>query len=51
MIALVAAFALLGLFTGTVAHIPPAASVAAGGVIACWLAVVAVRERRRGLWW
>ncbi|WP_199827594.1 hypothetical protein [Streptomyces specialis] len=51
MIALIAAFALLGLFTGTAAHVPPAVSLVAGGVIACWLAVLAYRERRRGMWW
>jgi hypothetical protein len=51
MLFLVAALLLLGLVLGTVAHAPLSFSVAAGVVIAVWLAVFAVRERhgrRRG---
>lgn len=48
MIFLVAAFLLLGVLLGTVAHTPPPVSAAAGAVIAAWLLVFAVRERRRG---
>jgi len=45
MLFLVAALLLLGVVLGTVAHAPLTFSVAAGAVIAVWLAVFAVRER------
>lgn len=47
MIFLVAAFLLLGVLLGAVAHTPPEVSVMAGAVIGAWLLAFAVRERRR----
>ncbi|MGY0069905.1 hypothetical protein ACWZEH_24560 [Streptomyces sp. QTS137] len=41
-----AALLLMGVVLGTVAHVPPAVSAAGGAVIAVWLAVFALRERR-----
>lgn len=51
MLFLVAALMLLGVALGAVAHAPLSFSLAAGAVIAVWLAVFALRERqgrRRG---
>ncbi|MFC8986665.1 hypothetical protein [Streptomyces sp. NPDC057115] len=52
MLFLVAALLLLGVVLGTVAHAPPAFTLAAGLVIAVWLGIFALRERhgrgRRG---
>lgn len=45
MLFLVAALLLLCVVLGTVAHAPLSFSVAAGVVIAVWLAVFAFRER------
>jgi hypothetical protein len=45
MLLLVAALLLLGTVLGTVAHAPLSVSLLAGGAIALWLAVFAVRER------
>ncbi|MEU4212484.1 hypothetical protein AB0F13_21220 [Streptomyces sp. NPDC026206] len=47
MVFLVAALLLLGLLSGTVAHIPPAVSLLAAAVVAAWLLVFAERERER----
>ncbi len=47
MLFLVVALLLLGAVLGTVAHAPLSFSVAAGTVIAVWLAVFALRERHR----
>ncbi|WP_320782474.1 hypothetical protein [Streptomyces sp. CRN 30] len=46
MLFLVAALLLLGLVLGTVAHAPLGFSVVAAVVIAGWLGVFALRERR-----
>ncbi|MEU7383072.1 MULTISPECIES: hypothetical protein [unclassified Streptomyces] len=46
MLFLVAALLLLGVALGTVAHAPLDLTVAAAAVIAVWLAVFALRERR-----
>lgn len=46
MLFFVAAFLLLGLLVGTAAHIPLPATLAAAAVIAAWLLIFAVRERK-----
>ncbi|MFI6209648.1 hypothetical protein ACIBAI_25210 [Streptomyces sp. NPDC051041] len=46
MLFLVAALLLLGVLLGTVAHAPLGLSAALGLVIAVWLGVFALRERR-----
>lgn len=46
MLFLVAALLLLGVVLGTVAHAPFDFTVVAAAVIAVWLVVFAVRERR-----
>jgi putative effector of murein hydrolase LrgA (UPF0299 family) len=46
MVFIVAAFLLLGLLVGTAAHIPVPATLAAAAVIAAWLLIFAVRERK-----
>ncbi|MDL5203927.1 hypothetical protein [Streptomyces sp. ALI-76-A] len=48
MLFLVAALLLLGVVMGTVAHAPLSFTLVAAVVIAAWLGVFAVRERRRG---
>ncbi|MFJ3235362.1 hypothetical protein [Streptomyces sp. NPDC086787] len=45
MLFLVAALMLLGVVMGTVAHMPPAATVVAAAAIAVWLGIFALRER------
>ncbi|GEB51142.1 MULTISPECIES: hypothetical protein [Streptomyces] len=47
MLFLVAAFLLLGVLVGPAAHLPPAATAAAGAVIAAWLLIFTVREYTR----
>ncbi|GAB2878729.1 hypothetical protein [Streptomyces mayteni] len=47
MLFLVVAVAVFGILLGTAAHIPPAASLAAGAVIGGYLVALALRERRR----
>ncbi|NLU70605.1 hypothetical protein [Streptomyces sp. HNM0574] len=46
MIFIVAAVMLLALVVGAAAHLPLPATLAAAAVIACWLLVFAVRERK-----
>lgn len=46
MLFLVAALLLLGVVMGTVAHVPLSVSLVAAVVIAAWLGVFALRERR-----
>ncbi len=46
MVFLVAALLVLGLLSGTVAHIPATASLAATAAVSAWLVVFALRERR-----
>lgn len=46
MVFLVAALLVLGLLSGTAAHIPPTVSTLAAMVITVWLLVLAMRERR-----
>lgn len=46
MLFLVAALLLMGIALGTAAHLPLPATLVAAGVIAGWLLVFALRERR-----
>ncbi|MGW6688012.1 hypothetical protein [Streptomyces sp. NPDC054961] len=45
MLFLVAAFMLMGILLGTVAHVPTTVSLVATAAISAWLMVFAVRER------
>ncbi|MET9470397.1 hypothetical protein ABZY44_37555 [Streptomyces sp. NPDC006544] len=45
MLFLVAAFLLMGILLGTVAHVPTTVSLVATAAIAVWLMVFALRER------
>ncbi|MGK5630355.1 hypothetical protein [Streptomyces sp. URMC 123] len=47
MVFLVAALLLLGLLSGTVAHLPVPVSLVAAALVCGWLLLFAVRERRR----
>ncbi|MFJ2263775.1 hypothetical protein ACIOKD_36735 [Streptomyces sp. NPDC087844] len=47
MLFLVVAFLLLTVLIGSAAYLPAPVAVVAGVVIAVWLAVFAVRERRK----
>ncbi|MDT0395858.1 MULTISPECIES: hypothetical protein [Streptomyces] len=48
MLFLVATLLLLGVALGTVVHAPLTFSLAAGAVIAVWLGIFTLRERRSG---
>lgn len=48
MVFIVFALLLLGLFLGSVAHLPIPVSLVAGALIAAWLIVFMVREHRSG---
>lgn len=46
MLFLVAALLLMGVLLGSAAHLPVPVTLAAAAVIACWLLVFHLRERR-----
>ncbi|MEV0368373.1 hypothetical protein AB0I10_00820 [Streptomyces sp. NPDC050636] len=46
MLFLVAALLLMGIMLGTAAHLPLPLTLIAAAVIACWLLVFSLRERR-----
>ncbi|GAA2718307.1 MULTISPECIES: hypothetical protein [Streptomyces] len=47
MLFLVVALFLLGLLCGTAAHVPLPVTLASAAVICAWIALFALRERRR----